>query len=365
MANEASQLIKVFSSLTERFGHTVDQLPLLLLSTLRRWYCLIQRKIPPPRTLVAPVRTNHRGYEIGSVAHLPVDAHTSLICCTEPASPTRSPTRSSCRIRWLDCAFEQMGYQAESATWRNSYLTAAMELRKGPPIKGVKRSDLIELMKQTPTERFLEDMAASLDGPAADGKDWTFNLMLTDTHESFVLWIENAVLHYRKGPTAANANATLTVTKDLFVRAQAHRVLEVGDGGLVIARQGAQHAAEIPGWRQIGIEQSGPVKVVGLRPPKNRYRLFLRVPINVIVLCRQTLRRWFRSIENTHSKGAEIERQPRIRADYKWENSQRACTHRIQIRLRRRNNHRPATTHELSTRGHLFCIFPCLVQRID
>ncbi|QTD35693.1 alkyl/aryl-sulfatase [Pseudomonas fluorescens] len=115
-------------------------------------------------------------------------------------------------------AYEQVGYQAESATWRNSYLTAAMELRNGPPAKGVKRSDLIELMKQTPTERFLEAMAASLDGPAADGKNWTFNLVLTDTNESFVLWIENAVLHYRKGPTAANANATLTVTKDLFVQ---------------------------------------------------------------------------------------------------------------------------------------------------
>lgn len=114
--------------------------------------------------------------------------------------------------------YEQMGYQAESATWRNSYLTAAMELRNGPPAKGVKRSDLIELMKQTPTERFLEAMAASLDGPAADGKNWTFNLVLTDTNESFVLWIENAVLHYRKGPSAANANATLTVTKDLFVQ---------------------------------------------------------------------------------------------------------------------------------------------------
>ena len=73
-------------------------------------------------------------------------------------------------------------------------------------------------MKQTPTERFLEAMAASLDGPAADGKNWTFNLVLTDTNESFVLWIENAVLHYRKGPTAANANATLSVTKDLFVQ---------------------------------------------------------------------------------------------------------------------------------------------------
>ncbi|UQS17613.1 alkyl/aryl-sulfatase [Pseudomonas sp. HS6] len=114
--------------------------------------------------------------------------------------------------------YEQLGYQSESATWRNSYLTAAQELRNGPPAKGVRRSDLIELMQQTPTERFLEAMAASLDGPAADGKNWTFNLQLTDTRESFVLWIENAVLHYRKDPPAANANATLTVTKDLFVQ---------------------------------------------------------------------------------------------------------------------------------------------------
>jgi len=114
--------------------------------------------------------------------------------------------------------YEQLGYQSESATWRNSYLTAAQELRNGPPEKGVRRSDLIELMKQTPTERFLEAMAASLDGPAADGKNWTFNLQLTDTKESFVLWIENAVLHYRRGAPASNANATLSVTKDLFVQ---------------------------------------------------------------------------------------------------------------------------------------------------
>ncbi|WP_248739072.1 alkyl/aryl-sulfatase [Pseudomonas sp. MWU12-2029] len=115
-------------------------------------------------------------------------------------------------------AYEQLGFQSESATWRNSYLTAAQELRNGPPEKGVRRSDLIELMKQTPTERFLEAMAASLDGPAADGKNWTFNLQLTDTKESFVLWIENAVLHYRRGAPASNANATLSVTKDLFVQ---------------------------------------------------------------------------------------------------------------------------------------------------
>ena len=30
-------------------------------------------------------------------------------------------------------ALEQLGYQAEAATWRNNYLTAAYELRNGVP----------------------------------------------------------------------------------------------------------------------------------------------------------------------------------------------------------------------------------------
>jgi len=44
------------------------------------------------------------------------------------------------------------------------------------------------------------------------------NLELTDSKESFVLWIENAVLHYKKTAPAADANATLTVTKGMFVK---------------------------------------------------------------------------------------------------------------------------------------------------
>ena len=117
--------------------------------------------------------------------------------------------------------YDQMGYMAEAATWRNSYLTAAAELRKGPPKKGVDRSYFIDALAQTPVERFLEAMAAGLDGPAAEGKDLKINLVLTDTKESFVLWIENAVLHHRRAPPAADANATLTLTKGIFIKMMA------------------------------------------------------------------------------------------------------------------------------------------------
>jgi len=117
--------------------------------------------------------------------------------------------------------YEQMGYMSEAATWRNSYLTAASELRGGPPKKGFGRAALIDMLAQTPVERFLEAMAAGLDGPASEGKDLKVNLVLSDTQESFVLWIENSVLHHRKAAPAADANATLTLTKEIFIKMMA------------------------------------------------------------------------------------------------------------------------------------------------
>jgi alkyl sulfatase BDS1-like metallo-beta-lactamase superfamily hydrolase len=71
---------------------------------------------------------------------------------------------------------------------------------------------------QTPTNHFLDAMAAGLDGPSAEGKDITINLVFSDTGESYVLWIENAVLHHRKADPAANANATVTLTRNLFIK---------------------------------------------------------------------------------------------------------------------------------------------------
>lgn len=115
-------------------------------------------------------------------------------------------------------AYEQMGFMAEATTWRNSFLTAAAELRNGPPRKGLDRTRFLEVLRHTPVERFLDAMAAALDGPAAEGKDLKINLVLTDTKESHVMWIENAVLHHRKAPPAGDANATLALTHGMFVR---------------------------------------------------------------------------------------------------------------------------------------------------
>jgi alkyl sulfatase BDS1-like metallo-beta-lactamase superfamily hydrolase len=115
-------------------------------------------------------------------------------------------------------AFEQMGYMAESAPWRNFYLTGALELRQGTPAKGITIDMLLDMLQHAPIERFLERMAASLDGTKAADSQLKLNLVFRDLNESYVLQIENGVLHHRKAPPAKDANATLTLTKPFFLQ---------------------------------------------------------------------------------------------------------------------------------------------------
>ena len=114
--------------------------------------------------------------------------------------------------------YEQMGFMSEAATWRNAYLSGAMELREGPPKQGISKAMAVDLLRQVPTERFLEAMAGSLNGPKADGKNLRVHLVLSDAKESYLLWMENAVLHFRRTPADPGADATLTLTRDMLVR---------------------------------------------------------------------------------------------------------------------------------------------------
>jgi alkyl sulfatase BDS1-like metallo-beta-lactamase superfamily hydrolase len=115
-------------------------------------------------------------------------------------------------------AYDQLGYRAESGPWRDVYLSAAYELRHGTPEGGFSLADAADLLRQTPIERFLEAMAARVDGSAADGKELTVNIVLTDVGESFVLTLENAVLHHSRRAPEPDANATIRITRELLLR---------------------------------------------------------------------------------------------------------------------------------------------------
>jgi alkyl sulfatase BDS1-like metallo-beta-lactamase superfamily hydrolase len=114
--------------------------------------------------------------------------------------------------------YDQLGFQAESGPWRDVYLTGAYELRHGGPENGLDISNKMELLEQTPISSFLYAMAVRLNGPKADGKNMTINLVFTDLGQSYVLHLENAVLHHKKAPPNPEANATLKITHGMFLR---------------------------------------------------------------------------------------------------------------------------------------------------
>ena len=115
-------------------------------------------------------------------------------------------------------SFEALGYRAEAATWRNFYLTGAPELRDGPPARGLGLETLGDMLALVPIERFLERSAASLDPTKAEGLKLTVNLVFPDLGDSYVLQVENSVLHHRKAAPDPAAQATLTLAKPVYLR---------------------------------------------------------------------------------------------------------------------------------------------------
>ncbi len=107
-------------------------------------------------------------------------------------------------------ALEQLGYQAEAATWRNNYLAAAYELRNGvpnpPPFAN---ADLLTAMT---VPMFFDFLGVRLNGPKADGKLIVLNWEFTDTGEEYVLNLENCALTNKPGQ-APGADATITLNR--------------------------------------------------------------------------------------------------------------------------------------------------------
>ena len=91
-----------------------------------------------------------------------------------------------------------MGYAAEAATWRNSYLTAAAELRAtARPLQRHQPRGFHRDVVTDPDRALLKPWPGT-GWPSSRGQRFEDQLALSDTKESFVLWIENAVLHFRK-----------------------------------------------------------------------------------------------------------------------------------------------------------------------
>jgi len=81
-----------------------------------------------------------------------------------------------------------------------------------------------------PLEQFMKALSVRLDAEKAEGEALSINIAFTnqqgDAGSNFVLSIRNSVMHYRQMPVDTRADATLTLSKALFVD------ILVGEAGL-------------------------------------------------------------------------------------------------------------------------------------
>jgi alkyl sulfatase BDS1-like metallo-beta-lactamase superfamily hydrolase len=122
------------------------------------------------------------------------------------------PDNQAARALLAD-TLEQLGYGAESATWRNAYLFGAQELRQGMPKVPARAPMPRETLAALRTEQLWDVLGVRLNGPKAESKHIVLNWIFTDTNERFVLTLQNCVLTYVEGLQASTADAGFTLSR--------------------------------------------------------------------------------------------------------------------------------------------------------
>ena len=113
--------------------------------------------------------------------------------------------------------FEQIGYQQESPSVRNSFLAAAYELRSGIPSGASPKSSGPDMIQAMTTELWLDFLGIRLDSQKADGKSFKINLITPDNGEKFVVELSNGTLTNIKDFQVDGADLTITINRDDLV----------------------------------------------------------------------------------------------------------------------------------------------------
>lgn len=111
-------------------------------------------------------------------------------------------------------AMEQLAYQAESATWRNAYLTAAQELRLGSPSLPIAADSASpDSIAALTLEMIFNYLGVRLNGPEAAGREITLNLTFPDTNQNAWLKLANGALSHSVERSAPSPDATITLDR--------------------------------------------------------------------------------------------------------------------------------------------------------
>ena len=122
------------------------------------------------------------------------------------------PENSAARELGAD-ALEQLGYQSESATWRNAYLQGARELRGGMKVPAIPSRAGTDIVRGLSLDLFFDFLGVRLNGQKAEGKTAVINWEFPDTAQRYALTLQNCALTYLADRHAKGADATVTLDR--------------------------------------------------------------------------------------------------------------------------------------------------------
>jgi alkyl sulfatase BDS1-like metallo-beta-lactamase superfamily hydrolase len=109
--------------------------------------------------------------------------------------------------------YEQIGYQKESPSVRNSFLAGAYELRNGIPKGASPKSSGPDMIKAMSTDLWLDFLGIRLDGSKVEGKHFVMNLITPDNGETYVVELSNSTLTNIKGQRAKKPDLTVIINR--------------------------------------------------------------------------------------------------------------------------------------------------------
>ncbi|PCI80614.1 MAG: hypothetical protein COB20_03010 [SAR86 cluster bacterium] len=113
----------------------------------------------------------------------------------------------------LASIFEQLGYQYESASMRNVFLSSAQELRNGAPVVAAARGTSPSLARAMTTTQWWDAVATRVDSGLADGMSFTINFISPDTQQNFVVEMSGGTLSNIEGYLSTEPDVTITMDR--------------------------------------------------------------------------------------------------------------------------------------------------------
>lgn len=137
----------------------------------------------------------------------------------------------------LATIFEQLGYQYESASMRNVFLSAAQELRNGAPPIAAPRGTSPSLARAMTTSQWWDAVATRVDSEVADGLQFVVNFSTPDTGQQFVVELSGGTLSNIEGYQSDAPDASISIDRSdldtvIMGRATLGEQLQAGIGSI-------------------------------------------------------------------------------------------------------------------------------------